>query len=83
MRHFFLLFYIFSIIFATSCSTGHYVAQKDVPLAVIYAFKAKYPDGKVQRWELEKEGLWEVYFKDYGKAREAFFRTDGAFVRVE
>jgi hypothetical protein len=84
MKHFFLIICIFSIIFATSCSSGtHYIAQKDVPSAVIYAFKSKYPDGKVQKWELEKEGLWEVYFKDYGKNREAYFRTDGTFVKVE
>jgi hypothetical protein len=84
MKHFFLIICIFSTIFATSCgSTSHYISQKDVPSAVIYAFKSKYPDGKVQKWELEKEGLWEVYFKDYGKAREAYFRTDGTFVKVE
>ncbi len=83
MKHFFLIICIFSTIFATSCSTGHYVSQKDMPSAVIYAFKSKYPDGKVQKWELEKEGLWAVYFKDYGRNREAFFRTDGTFVKVE
>jgi hypothetical protein len=83
MKHFFLIICIFSIIFATSCSTGTPLAQKDVPLAVIYAFKSKYPDGKVQSWELEKEGLWEVCFKDYGKNRGAYFRTDGTFVKVK
>lgn len=83
MKKIFLYISVLIVIFASACSTGHYLAQKDVPYAVVYAFQNKYPDGKVTRWELEQEGVWEVYFKEFGKQKEAQFRTNGSFIKEE
>jgi len=58
------------------------VAHKDVPRYIITAFAEKFPDGKVQKWELKKEG-YTARFNHGGKDLLAYYSHDGKWQGTE
>jgi hypothetical protein len=75
------------LLLIAGCSTEFEIASTDVPLAVIDAFKQKYPSAQTEEWEVEKHKnepmVFEVEFKLDGKSKEAEFKPDGTFVKEE
>ncbi len=55
---------------------------KDVPVAVKTAFDVIYPEGVHERWEREKD-FYKAEFSRYGVASEAWFTSEGRWVRTE
>lgn len=77
---------IISMILFISCATEFKIMTDDVPVAVISAFKTKYPGVLNPEWEVEKEAgrlIYEAEFKLDGKRKEAEFKPDGTFIREE
>lgn len=69
-----------------SCATEFNIVADDVPLVVASSFKAKYPDAKDVKWEVEKHEnrlVYEAGWKDGKKEKEAVFKPDGTFVKEE
>lgn len=72
---------IFSFI---SSANAQEVKEKNVPQAVVEAFKRKYPESFVYEWEwIKKEKLYEAEFMFKGNKHEAFFTKEGEWNRTE
>jgi len=76
-----------SILFSLwGCSSEFEIVSSDVPAAVTSAFQEKYPTAADVEWEAEKtEGhlAFEAEFKIEGKKKEAYFKSDGSFLKEE
>ncbi|MBP3228769.1 MAG: PepSY-like domain-containing protein [Bacteroidaceae bacterium] len=71
-----------SAISFTACSDDDDdVKTSDVPQAVMTAFQAKFP-AAAAKWEREG-GLLKAEFINAGRETDAFFTTDGTWVRTE
>jgi hypothetical protein len=76
----------FALTLLTSCASEFKIVSDDVPASVISAFNAKYPSAQNVEWEAEKtEGhlAFEAEFKMDGKNKEAYFKSDGTFLKEE
>ena len=73
-------------IFLGSCASEFKIAGEDVPPAVLAAFNSKYPGAQNVEWEAEKTDghlAFEAEFKLNGAEKEAYFKTDGTFLKEE
>jgi len=62
------------------------VSEKDVPQAVIAAFKASYPNATVKGYAKEKENgklFYEIESKDGATMRDVLYNPDGTVAEVE
>jgi Putative beta-lactamase-inhibitor-like, PepSY-like len=62
------------------------VKEKDVPPAVIAAFKAAYPNATIKGYAKEKENgklFYEIESKDGAAARDILYNPDGTVAEVE
>lgn len=69
-----------------SCASEFKIAGEDVPSAVLTAFSSKYPGAQNVEWEAEKTDghlAFEAEFKLNGAEKEAYFKTDGTFLKEE
>jgi hypothetical protein len=46
---------VFGVLLLSSCSTEFDIQESEVPRDVVAAFRAKYPNAQVKKWEAEKE----------------------------
>ncbi|MEK7729048.1 MAG: PepSY-like domain-containing protein [candidate division KSB1 bacterium] len=79
----------FSILSLQACDSEEYerkVEEKDVPPAVLQAFKAAYPNAEVRGYSEESEGkekLYEISFTNEGKQIDIAYASDGKLLEVE
>jgi uncharacterized membrane protein YkoI len=62
------------------------VAEKDVPAAVIAAFKSAYPQATVRGYAREKENgkvFYEIESKDGSTMRDLLYNPDGSVAEIE
>jgi hypothetical protein len=59
------------------------VKEAEVPKAVTDAFKAKFKDAKVSKWEKEKDGNYEAEFKQGGAEMSSSFSPAGKMLDTE
>jgi len=62
------------------------VAEKDVPAAVIAAFKAAYPSATIKGYAREKEHgkvFYEIESKDGETGRDVLYNPDGSVAEIE
>lgn len=62
------------------------IAEKDVPAAVIAAFKSAYPQATVRGYGREKENgkvFYEIESKDGSTMRDLSYRPDGTLAEIE
>jgi len=62
------------------------VAEKDVPAAVITAFKATYPKATIKGYAREKENgktFYEIESKDGDTGRDVLYNPDGSVAELE
>jgi uncharacterized lipoprotein YmbA len=81
-----LVFGSISILFLMGCATEFKITDEDVPQTVITAFQSRYASVMDVSWEVEKEDghlLFEAEWKENGKEKEAYFKSDGTFVKEE
>ena len=58
--------------------------ESELPQAVFNNFRSIYPEARIKEWEWEKkEMLYEVEFIMNGESYEAFFTSDGKWIRTE
>ena len=68
----------------SSCAAEFSIVESDVPVAVLQAFKEKYPAAENVAWEVEKKEnrlVFEAEFKISGKETGAYFTTDGSLMK--
>ncbi len=75
MRKMILILLVLTV--AASSMFAQDMAEKDVPVAVVSAFKDKFPDAASPEWKKNKSGKYEVKFKKEGQKAEAKFMADG------
>ncbi len=79
----------FSILSLQACGSEEYerkVEEKDVPPAVLQAFKAAYPNAEVRGYSEEAEGkekLYEISFVNEGKQIDIAYASEGKLLEVE
>lgn len=57
-----------------------------IPSAVMDALKAKFPKAEIRKWTKEREGddlVYDIEFKEDGRACEADIRGDGTYINYE
>jgi len=57
-----------------------------IPKKVMDALKAKFPKAVIHKWTQEKEGddvIYDIEFKENGRACEADIKEDGTFINFE
>jgi putative PepSY-like beta-lactamase-inhibitor len=57
-----------------------------IPKAVMDALKSKFPKAEIHKWTKEKEGndvVYDIEFKENGRACEADIKEDGTFINYE
>src|SRR5262245_54094539 len=57
-----------------------------IPKKVMDALKAKFPKAVIHKWTKEKEGndvVYDIEFKENGRACEADIKEDGTFINYE
>ena len=62
------------------------IKEKDVPQAVIAAFKSAYPNATVRGYAKEKEKgklFYEIESKDGGTSRDLLYNPDGTVAEIE
>ena len=70
-----------ALVMAVACNAQK-VNEKDVPSAVVNAFKVKYPGATAKKWEKE-EGAYETETMLKGKECEVAFNADGTWLETE
>ncbi len=79
-------FIISSMLSACSSSNEFEIKESEVPPNVLSAFRAKYPNVQVTKWEAQKEEgkfYFEAEFKENGKEKEIHVSPDGSLVIEE
>jgi hypothetical protein len=75
------------ILTACSSSTHEFeIKESEVPPNVVSAFKAKYPNAQVTKWQAEKEKgnfYFEAEIKDGDKEKDVMITPDGNSVTEE
>ena len=57
-----------------------------IPKQVMDALKAKFPKAEIRKWTKEKEGddvVYDIEFKENGRACEADIKEDGTYINYE
>jgi len=57
-----------------------------IPKAVMDALKEKFPKAEIRKWTKEKEGdvvVYDIEFKEKGRACEADIKEDGTYINYE
>lgn len=83
MKHTILIGSFVTICLASCSSSEFEIKETEVPANVVSAFKAKYPNAEVTKWEAEKEDgkfYFEAEIKDGGKEKEIHITPDGSSV---
>jgi hypothetical protein len=57
--------------------------KKNIPDAVSNHFKTTYPNAQAMDWDAEKDGTYNVDFKNDGKKWEAYYAADNSWIRTE
>lgn len=86
MKHKILIAGFVAICLASCSSTEFEIKENEVPVNVVSAFKAKYPNAQVTKWVAEKEDdrfYFEAKINDGGKEREVHITADGSSVTEE
>jgi hypothetical protein len=70
-----------------ACSSKEFdIKESEVPQTVVTAFRAKYPNATIKKWEAEKENgnfYFEAEIKDEGKEKDIHITPDGLTVTEE
>ena len=85
-RNLITFFGICIILSACSGSNEFEIKESEVPPNVVAAFRAKYPNVQVTKWEAQKEDgkfYFEAEFKENGKEKEIHVSPDGSSVTEE
>jgi len=81
-----LLLIAISLTGLSAVSQESKVAEKDVPAAVIAAFKAAYPSATIRGYARERENgktFYEIESKDGNLGRDVLYHPDGAVAEIE
>lgn len=70
------------VVFGLS-STQAFGQEKNIPSAVTDHFQSKYPNAQVHDWDHERDGSYEVEFIYNGQEWEAYYASDGTWLRTE
>jgi hypothetical protein len=85
-RNLIICFGIFILLSGCSSSDEFDIKESEVPPSVLSAFRAKYPNVQVTKWEAQKEDgkfYFEAEFKEGGKEKEIHVSPDGSSVTEE
>jgi hypothetical protein len=81
-----LLYSLFSVDMIANAQDKKPDDSTQIPTQVMDALKSKFPEAKIHKWTKEKEGdavVYDIEFKEKGRACEADIKADGTFINYE
>ena len=86
LARFALVVIAFSVMSLSAVAQEAKISQKDVPPAVIAAFKSAYPNATIRGYAREKENgkvFYEIESKENNMTRDVLYNPDGTVAEIE